>query len=137
MLVCLLIFLQNFKSCWVFFFICKACSSSPCKYPATCKDGAHIDSYTCSCTEGYSGTNCDTVAGMLIVTLSNISVNQPFLVVVLIFCSIFFLNYLFRGSKLVGVINVFLLYSAIGFIFIMYLLNYASEPCFFMWQFSS
>lgn len=44
------------------FFI--ACSSLPCKYPATCVDGATIDEYTCVCTEGYSGTDCDTVAGM-------------------------------------------------------------------------
>eukprot|EP00105_Crassostrea_gigas_P035382 XP_019919530.1 PREDICTED: neurogenic locus notch homolog protein 1 [Crassostrea gigas] len=38
-----------------------ACSSSPCKYPATCTDGATINDYTCVCTAGYSGTNCDTV----------------------------------------------------------------------------
>lgn len=42
----------------------EACSSLPCKYPATCVDGATTDEYTCVCTEGYSGTNCDTVAGM-------------------------------------------------------------------------
>lgn len=42
----------------------EACISSPCKYPATCKDGLHSDEYTCSCTEGYSGTICDTVACM-------------------------------------------------------------------------
>lgn len=41
-----------------------ACSILPCKYPATCVDGATTDEYTCVCTEGYSGTNCDTVAGM-------------------------------------------------------------------------
>nr|XP_034322363.1 uncharacterized protein LOC117688412 [Crassostrea gigas] len=45
-----------------------ACISSPCKYPATCKDGLHSDEYTCSCTEGYSGTNCDTVASNATVT---------------------------------------------------------------------
>eukprot|EP00105_Crassostrea_gigas_P040892 XP_019925040.1 PREDICTED: protein delta homolog 1-like [Crassostrea gigas] len=39
-----------------------ACSSSPCKYPSTCVDGTTTDEYTCTCTEGYSGTNCDTVA---------------------------------------------------------------------------
>lgn len=42
----------------------EACSSLPCKYPATCVDGATADEYTCVCTEGYSGTNCDTVSGM-------------------------------------------------------------------------
>lgn len=41
-----------------------ACSILPCKYPATCVDGATTDEYTCVCTEGYSGTNCDTVTGM-------------------------------------------------------------------------
>lgn len=40
-----------------------ACSSSPCKYPATCQDGATTDEYTCTCTTGYSGENCDVVAG--------------------------------------------------------------------------
>lgn len=52
-----------------------ACSSSPCKYPATCTDGATINDYTCVCTAGYSGTNCDTVAGMLYVHRSTNSVN--------------------------------------------------------------
>lgn len=42
----------------------EACSSLPCKYPATCVDGATTVEYTCVCTEGYSGTNCDTVSGM-------------------------------------------------------------------------
>ncbi|XP_034319361.2 uncharacterized protein [Magallana gigas] len=45
-----------------------ACSSSPCKYPATCVDGATTDEYTCTCTEGYSGTNCDTVPAFGYVT---------------------------------------------------------------------
>lgn len=47
-----------------FYFYIAACSSSPCKYPATCTDGATINDYTCTCTAGYSGTNCDTVAGI-------------------------------------------------------------------------
>lgn len=42
-----------------------ACTSNPCKYPATCTDGATIDDYTCDCTDGYSGVNCDTIAGKL------------------------------------------------------------------------
>lgn len=45
-----------------------ACSSLPCKYPATCVDGATTEEYTCVCTEGYSGTNCDTVAATATVT---------------------------------------------------------------------
>ena len=32
------------------------CASQPCKYGATCVDG--VNSYTCSCTPGFSGTNC-------------------------------------------------------------------------------
>lgn len=39
-----------------------ACSSNPCKYPAMCTDGTTIDDYTCDCTDGYSGVNCDTIA---------------------------------------------------------------------------
>ncbi|XP_061167265.1 uncharacterized protein LOC133176117 [Saccostrea echinata] len=45
-----------------------ACSSNPCKYPATCVDGATTDDYTCECTRGYSGTNCDTVSASAEVT---------------------------------------------------------------------
>lgn len=40
-----------------------ACSRNPCKYPAMCTDGTTIDDYTCDCTYGYSGVNCDTIAG--------------------------------------------------------------------------
>ncbi|XP_052695625.1 uncharacterized protein LOC128174017 [Crassostrea angulata] len=38
-----------------------ACSSSPCKYPASCVDGVNTKDYVCLCTKGYSGTNCDRV----------------------------------------------------------------------------
>ena len=33
------------------------CASNPCKNGATCDDG--INSYTCRCTPGYEGDNCE------------------------------------------------------------------------------
>jgi Notch-like protein len=33
------------------------CSPDPCQYGATCSDD--VDSYTCTCAAGYTGTNCD------------------------------------------------------------------------------
>nr|Q1L659.1 RecName: Full=Coagulation factor X isoform 1; Short=PFX1; Contains: RecName: Full=Factor X light chain; Contains: RecName: Full=Factor X heavy chain; Contains: RecName: Full=Activated factor Xa heavy chain; Flags: Precursor [Pseudonaja textilis]AAY85307.1 blood coagulation factor X1 [Pseudonaja textilis] len=35
------------------------CSSNPCHYGGTCKDG--IGSYTCTCLSGYEGKNCEYV----------------------------------------------------------------------------
>nr|Q58L96.1 RecName: Full=Venom prothrombin activator oscutarin-C catalytic subunit; Short=vPA; AltName: Full=Factor VII activator; AltName: Full=Snake venom serine protease; Short=SVSP; AltName: Full=Venom coagulation factor Xa-like protease; Contains: RecName: Full=Oscutarin-C catalytic subunit light chain; Contains: RecName: Full=Oscutarin-C catalytic subunit heavy chain; Flags: Precursor [Oxyuranus scutellatus]AAX37260.1 factor X-like protease oscutarin C precursor [Oxyuranus scutellatus] len=35
------------------------CSSNPCHYRGTCKDG--IGSYTCTCLSGYEGKNCERV----------------------------------------------------------------------------
>lgn len=40
-----------------------ACTSSPCKYPATCHDGYNTTQYSCECENGYSGTHCDEVEG--------------------------------------------------------------------------
>ena len=34
------------------------CSSSPCMNGATCIDA--VNSYTCACVAGYTGTHCDT-----------------------------------------------------------------------------
>lgn len=62
MYICLSICVYNqwaFNCAYLFV----ACSGLPCKYPATCVDGATTDDYVCVCPEGYSGTNCDTVAG--------------------------------------------------------------------------
>jgi len=34
------------------------CGSNPCAHRGTCIDG--VNSFTCSCEEGYSGYDCDT-----------------------------------------------------------------------------
>ena len=34
------------------------CASSPCENGATCTDA--VDSYTCHCVAGYTGTHCET-----------------------------------------------------------------------------
>jgi hypothetical protein len=34
------------------------CTSNLCKNGATCNDG--VNSYTCTCSPGYTGTYCDT-----------------------------------------------------------------------------
>ena len=34
------------------------CSSDPCAHGGTCRDG--VNSFTCSCLEGYTGYDCDT-----------------------------------------------------------------------------
>ena len=34
------------------------CSSSPCMNGATCTDA--VNSYTCACVAGYTGTHCET-----------------------------------------------------------------------------
>lgn len=41
-----------------------ACTSSPCKYPATCADGYNTTHYSCYCENGYSGRHCDEVEGI-------------------------------------------------------------------------
>ena len=34
------------------------CGSLPCKHDGTCTD--HVNSYSCTCKPGYTGTNCET-----------------------------------------------------------------------------
>ena len=34
------------------------CSSTPCQNGGTCTDA--VNSYTCACVPGYTGTNCET-----------------------------------------------------------------------------
>ena len=34
------------------------CQSDPCQNSATCND--HINGYTCNCTDGYTGSNCES-----------------------------------------------------------------------------
>ncbi len=36
------------------------CLSSPCKHGATCKHNAEFYNYTCTCTQGFTGSNCET-----------------------------------------------------------------------------
>ena len=37
-----------------------ACSNNPCLFGSTCTPSATGTTYTCSCGDGYSGTNCQT-----------------------------------------------------------------------------
>lgn len=41
------------------FTVTDACSSSPCKNGAACKWAGGAD-YTCTCADGFSGSNCQT-----------------------------------------------------------------------------
>ena len=34
------------------------CDSSPCEHESTCMDA--VNGYTCTCTDGYTGVNCQT-----------------------------------------------------------------------------
>ena len=45
------------------------CSSNPCHNNGACIDG--VNSFTCTCAAGYSGTNCDG-KGMLLINLVNV-----------------------------------------------------------------
>nr|XP_019929037.2 uncharacterized protein LOC105343589 isoform X3 [Crassostrea gigas] len=37
------------------------CYSNPCKFGSTCQEGGSVDQYTCLCSQGFSGQNCDEV----------------------------------------------------------------------------
>lgn len=39
------------------------CYSNPCKFGSTCQEGGSVDQYTCLCSQGFSGQNCDEVTG--------------------------------------------------------------------------
>lgn len=45
----------------VFSFI--GCMSSPCKTGSLCSENGGGGAYTCACTNGMSGTNCDEFRG--------------------------------------------------------------------------
>ena len=61
------------------------CSSNPCMNGATCTDA--VNSYTCACVAGYTGTHCETGEGLL---LSNLKIYHTIL------NSILFVKYLGR-----------------------------------------
>ena len=44
------------------------CSSNPCMNGATCTDA--VNSYTCACVAGYTGTHCETGEGLLLSNLN-------------------------------------------------------------------
>ena len=41
------------------------CISAPCQNSGTCADG--VNSYTCTCVAGYTGTNCETSKAPLLI----------------------------------------------------------------------
>ena len=43
------------------------CASSPCQNGGTCNDG--VREYSCTCADGYKGTNCETGRPMLSLSL--------------------------------------------------------------------
>ena len=51
------------------------CASSPCQHDATCHN--ELDSYTCSCLPGYTGSNCET-GEYAIILISLILPQKPF-----------------------------------------------------------
>ena len=61
------------------------CSSNPCMNGATCTDA--VNSYTCACVAGYTGTHCETGEDLL---LSNLNTYHTIL------NSILFVKYLVR-----------------------------------------
>ena len=44
------------------------CSSNPCMNGAACTDA--VNSYTCACVAGYTGTHCETGEGLLLSNLN-------------------------------------------------------------------
>ena len=52
------------------------CSSNPCMNGATCTDA--VNSYTCACVAGYTGTHCETGEDLLFVKPQHISYDIEF-----------------------------------------------------------
>ena len=40
------------------------CADYPCKF-GSCSSEVNISGYTCTCDQGFSGTNCDILSGIL------------------------------------------------------------------------
>ena len=45
------------------------CESNPCENSGTCAEGYAVDSYSCDCADGYTGTDCETGKFLLILYL--------------------------------------------------------------------
>ena len=46
------------------------CASSPCQNGGTCNDA--VNSYTCQCVPGYTGSNCEIGKNLLSVSIISI-----------------------------------------------------------------
>ena len=52
------------------------CSSNPCMNGATCTDA--VNSYTCACVPGYTGTHCETGERLLLSNLNTYTYDIEF-----------------------------------------------------------
>ena len=57
-----LVFLLPVSHVFSFFLDIDDCASFPCENNGSCEDG--IDVYTCNCTFGYTGKQCETSKGL-------------------------------------------------------------------------
>ena len=46
------------NSCYIISADTDDCATNPCENGGTCVDG--VNSHTCTCVEGYEGSNCET-----------------------------------------------------------------------------
>ena len=58
-------FVHIISKCEIAFLDINECSSSPCMNGATCTDA--VNSYTCACVAGYTGTHCEIGGNLVIV----------------------------------------------------------------------